>query len=170
MAHAAFDTLKFVDTLEEAGIPELQARAMSVAVRKAYESSDVATKQDIADLRKDTKQEIDDLRHEIHDLRKDIDAKHESLRKEIKEASLRQIIWLGSVVFVLINTGPLLPKLLHLSCVAFPISSLMKTARRPLGPVMIDLSGCELSRDEQRWLTHPNMGGVILFARNFRDR
>ncbi|CCD29247.1 Beta-hexosaminidase (N-acetyl-beta-glucosaminidase) (Beta-N-acetylhexosaminidase) [Candidatus Glomeribacter gigasporarum BEG34] len=46
----------------------------------------------------------------------------------------------------------------------------MKTARRPLGPVMIDLSGCELSRDEQRWLTHPNMGGVILFARNFRDR
>src|SRR5260364_75058 len=108
MAHAAFDTLKFVDTLEEAGIPELQARAMSVAVRKAYESSDVATKQDIADLRKDTKQEIDDLR-------KDIDAKHESLRKEIKEASLRQIIWLGSVVFLLINTGPLLPKLLHLS-------------------------------------------------------
>src|SRR5260364_388652 len=97
MAHAAFDTLKFVDTLEEAGIPELQARAMSVAVRKAYESSDVATKQDIADLRKD------------------IDAKHESLRKEIKEASLRQIIWLGSVVFLLINTGPLLPKLLHLS-------------------------------------------------------
>src|SRR5260363_228686 len=92
MAHAAFDTLKFVDTLEEAGIPELQARAMSVAVRKAYESSDVATKQDIADLRKDTKQDIDDLRrdmkqeianvryeiddvrHEIHDLRKDIDA------------------------------------------------------------------------------------------------
>src|SRR5260363_331221 len=46
----------------------------------------------------------------------------------------------------------------------------MKTARRPLGPVMIDLSGCELSRDDQRWLTHPNMGGVILFARNFRDR
>src|SRR5260364_153745 len=126
MAHAAFDTLKFVDTLEEAGIPELQARAMSVAVRKAYESSDVATKQDIADLRKDTKQDIDDLRrdmkqeianvrYEIDDVRKDIDAKHESLRKEIKEASLRQIIWLGSVVFLLINTGPLLPKLLHLS-------------------------------------------------------
>src|SRR5260364_88912 len=188
MAHAAFDTLKFVDTLEEAGIPELQARAMSVAVRKAYESSDVATKQDIADLRKDTKQDIDDLRRdmkqeianvryeiddvrlEIHDLRKDIDAKHESLRKEIKEASLRQIIWLGHVVFLLINTGPLLPKLLHLSGVSFLISSLMKTARRPLGPVMIDLSGCELSRDEQRWLTHPNMGRVILFARNFRDR
>src|SRR5260364_409721 len=177
MAHAAFDTLKFVDTLEEAGIPELQARAMSVAVRKAYESSDVATKQDIADLRNDMKQEIanvryeiDDVRHEIQDLRKDIDAKHESLRKEIKEASLRQIIWRGSVVFLLINTGPLLPKLLHLSGVSFLISSLMKTARRPLGPVMIDLSGCELSRDEQRWLTHPNMGGVILFARNFRDR
>src|SRR5260363_388280 len=65
MAHAAFDTLKFVDTLEEAGIPELQARAMSVAVRKAYESSDVATKQDIADLRKDTKQDIDDLRRDM---------------------------------------------------------------------------------------------------------
>src|SRR5260363_224347 len=77
MAHAAFDTLKFVDTLEEAGIPELQARAMSVAVRKAYESSDVATKQDIADLRKDTKQDIDDLRRdmkqEIANVRYEID-------------------------------------------------------------------------------------------------
>ncbi len=104
MALAAFDTLEFVDTLEKAGIPELQARAMSVAVRKAYESSDVATKQDIAELR----HEIGDLRKDNELLRKDMDAKLEKL-------FLKLIIWLGSIVFLLINTGPILPKLLHIS-------------------------------------------------------
>ncbi len=53
MALATFDTLEFVDTLEKAGIPEPQARAISVAFRKAHESSDIATKRDIDDLRKD---------------------------------------------------------------------------------------------------------------------
>ncbi len=90
MALAAFDTLEFVDTLEKAGIPEPQARAMSVAVRKAYESSDVATKGDIAVVRNDMEKlgtelrhEIGDLRHEIGDLRKDMDAKLANMKFEL---------------------------------------------------------------------------------------
>ena len=37
----------------------------------------------------------------------------------------------------------------------------------PLGPVMADVAGLELTSDDEQRLQHPLMGGVILFARNF---
>lgn len=39
----------------------------------------------------------------------------------------------------------------------------------PLGPLMIDIAGLELSDVDRQCLTHPLIGGVILFARNYRD-
>jgi beta-N-acetylhexosaminidase len=36
-----------------------------------------------------------------------------------------------------------------------------------LGPVMVDVSGLELTPDDIERLQHPQVGGVILFARNF---
>jgi hypothetical protein len=53
MSAVTFDTLKFVDELEKSGIPEKQARAISSAVRNVHDSSDVATKADISDLRRE---------------------------------------------------------------------------------------------------------------------
>ncbi|MGO3005246.1 MAG: beta-N-acetylhexosaminidase, partial [Halomonas sp.] len=37
---------------------------------------------------------------------------------------------------------------------------------QPLGPVMLDLEGPALTRDEKHLLLEPTVGGVILFARN----
>ena len=36
-----------------------------------------------------------------------------------------------------------------------------------LGPVLADVSGLELTPDDVERLQHPQVGGMILFARNF---
>ena len=48
-----------------------------------------------------------------------------------------------------------------------PLSS--TGAERPLGPILIGLAGPEVSSEESSWLSHPAVGGVVLFTRNYRD-
>src|SRR5437868_7251660 len=49
-----------------------------------------------------------------------------------------------------------------LSPFTFELSPRMK-----LGPVLVDVGGMELTPDDIERLQHPQVGGVILFARNF---
>ena len=47
MATVTFDTLKFVEKLKSAGLPEEQAKAISEAFRDASGEADLVTKQDL---------------------------------------------------------------------------------------------------------------------------
>ena len=38
-----------------------------------------------------------------------------------------------------------------------------------LGPLMVDIAGTELTPEDARVLSHPLVGSVILFTRNYRD-
>ncbi|MDR5615616.1 MAG: DUF1640 domain-containing protein, partial [Arsenophonus sp.] len=74
MGQVAFDTLKFVETLEGAGLPKDQAKAISLAVRESHEAVDVATKRDLEDVRKDMAARFEKNEAQIADVRKDLSA------------------------------------------------------------------------------------------------
>ncbi len=64
MTSLAFDTLKAVKALRDAGFEETQAEAVVATVGEALGGS-VATKTDIADTRSDLEKAIADLRHDL---------------------------------------------------------------------------------------------------------
>ena len=45
-----------------------------------------------------------------------------------------------------------------------------KPGSAPFGPVMLDVVGTTLTDDDIRRIRDPLTGGVILFARNYKDR
>ncbi|MCF7999857.1 MAG: CCDC90 family protein [Methylovulum sp.] len=53
MTTITFDTHKFIRTLKDAGVSEVQAEAFYEAFKEAQAESDLATKRDIVDLRRD---------------------------------------------------------------------------------------------------------------------
>ena len=56
MNATTFDTHKFIRTLTNAGIPEVQAEAFSSAFKESLGESDLATKRDIDDVRRDIRE------------------------------------------------------------------------------------------------------------------
>jgi len=93
MASITFDTLKFVETLESAGVERKQASAIASAVRDSHEAADVATKGDITLLRKDmTSMELG--------LRKDMEALENRLIIKLSVVMVGLIAFAGTVQVV----------------------------------------------------------------------
>jgi len=111
MGQVAFDTQEFVETLENAGLPKEQARAISIAVKKSHEVADVATKADIVELRNELNHKIDDvnneLSHKIEDVRKDLSSEIEGVRKDMEnrfdKLGLQLTVRLGGMLIVAVG-------------------------------------------------------------------
>ncbi len=73
MATITFDTLKFVRRLKDAGVPEVQAEAFTKAFKEAQGESELATQNDIHDVRRD-----------IKDLENRMDTRFERIDGELK--------------------------------------------------------------------------------------
>ena len=138
MATVTFDTLKFVETLKGAGVPEPQAKAFSTAVQQSHEAADLATKADLQEYKSVIRGDLEKLetglrhemgnletglRHEIGDLRhkmKELETglRHEigDLRKDIdarfEKLELRMTIKLSSIVVIALGAFTVIFKFL----------------------------------------------------------
>jgi uncharacterized protein with von Willebrand factor type A (vWA) domain len=125
MATVTFDTLKFVETLRDAGMPEAQAKAVSHAVREAHETADLATGRDLreasAAIRADLKtvhtaiqsnmQALRaDIQSDMQTLRGEVKSDIQSLRAEVRALEPRLTIRLGGVVVVALGAFTALSK------------------------------------------------------------
>ncbi len=127
MGQVAFDTQEFVETLENAGLPKDQARAISIAVRKSHEVADVATRRDLEDVRKDLTAQITEVKKDvaaqfektdakIAEVRKDLsaemnlrfektDAQIALLRKDVESTSTWLLIKMGSLMLAIVGAA-----------------------------------------------------------------
>jgi ketosteroid isomerase-like protein len=83
MTAIAFDTLKFVKRLKEAGFSEQQAEALAEAEADLFETT-LASKQDIADLKREIETARTELKREIEAVRTELKHEIETVRTELK--------------------------------------------------------------------------------------
>ncbi len=75
MSQVAFDTLKFTETLKQAGVPEQHAKAEAVAIQGALGealNTQVATKEDIQKLKDDMQAFKDEVKADTQGLKGEI--------------------------------------------------------------------------------------------------
>jgi hypothetical protein len=127
-----FNSLKYVKTLEEAGVSRAQAEAHIQIVTEVMETN-LATTQDLLDTRQELKQEIIAVRHELkgeisavrNELKEEISAVHQELKEEISEvkqglvlldqkiiqSEQRMTIKLGTIVSIAIGVAVTLARI-----------------------------------------------------------
>lgn len=100
MSSVAFDTLRFSQRLEEAGLTATQAAGTAAAFAEAIKElvAQLATKHDVDLLRQELRSEIGALRHE--------------LKADIAQIELRMTIKLGSMMAASVALTAALVKLL----------------------------------------------------------
>ncbi|MGH8554013.1 MAG: coiled-coil domain-containing protein [Gammaproteobacteria bacterium] len=133
MSAIAFDTLKFAKRLKEAGFTEQQAEALADAEAELIEQN-LATKRDIAEIKRDIKELEVTLRKEIKQLEvtlhsaikeldvtlrgeiKQLDVKIEQIRsdlaRDLKDLEYRMTIKLGTMMVVAVGATAALVRLL----------------------------------------------------------
>lgn len=112
MSAATFDTLKLSETLREAGMPEVQAKALSQALQETL--SAFVTKRDLRDavdeLRADFRFEMQSLRGDVKADLQTVRGELQSIRADMREIEPRLTIRVGSIVVVALGAFTALSK------------------------------------------------------------
>lgn len=103
MAAVTFDTLKFVETLREAGVPETQAKAISQAVRDAHETAELVTNRDLREA-------STAIRTDMQAMRAEIQSDMQLLRADVRALEPRLTIRFGGIVVVALGAFTALSK------------------------------------------------------------
>lgn len=105
MSVATFDTFKFVERLERAGVPREHAAAIAEAQRDAMAetlSSELTTRGDLAAAKADLKADVVAVRSDL-----------EGLRKDLQALELRLTVKLGAFVVAAVGVLIAVLKLPH---------------------------------------------------------
>ena len=97
MANLAFDTHKYVKRLTAVGMPEKQAEVIAYEQRSLIEDQ-LATKRDIAEVKRDIEELRAATKHDIEELRADVKRDISEVKRDIKESEQRLIIRLGGMM------------------------------------------------------------------------
>jgi len=101
MSAVTFDTLKFVDTLEQAQLPRDQARAIAAAVQSAQQAAELATKADLREYESAIRHDLEKL---DLGLRKEMDVRFAKVDSELKLQRALLTAALGGIVAILVRS------------------------------------------------------------------
>jgi len=97
MAIVAFNTYDFVKSLEDAGMDEKHAAAISAGILRAHEIADLATKADLRELQASTKAEMRELQAQMEAKIDKVEAKLEKETSEIK-GEIKLLKWMLGII------------------------------------------------------------------------
>jgi hypothetical protein len=93
----AFDTLRFIQRLEQVGVGREQAVAHAELARDMIPGG-AASKDDIGNLRHDVLHLRDDMKRDVAGLKKDIGDLEARIGGQLRELELRMTVKLGAIV------------------------------------------------------------------------
>jgi len=108
-----FDTLQCANRLKAVGVPEKQAEVQAEIMAETIEDK-LASKKDIALVRKDLELVKSELKRDIKELDLKIETSKNELKRDIKDLELRMTVKLGSLMVGSIGLLVVLLKLFKL--------------------------------------------------------
>jgi chromosome segregation ATPase len=99
-----FNSLKYAKQLEKAGVSREQAEAHLQILAEVMESN-LATREDIKDIRQEMQQEFKDVRKEIGDVRGEITHLRQEIKSDIQQSEQRMTIRIGTIVSIAIGAA-----------------------------------------------------------------
>jgi len=105
MGAVAFNTYDFVKSLEDAGMDEKHAAAISAGILRAHEVADLATKADLREVKSEIREELAQLRTDLQAVKQALNKADllAGIKADLREFELRMTIKFGSMLIIFVG-------------------------------------------------------------------